>query len=116
MEKDLKIKITEDVFRKAKRLLEAGWTQMETAETLGISKTSVYSINQSKEYKDYKTEINKKNREKKPAVVESVNTKELYFQQQILGMIRCQNQMMTDMKKTMELISNKITDLVDQLT
>ena len=112
-------KVNDEVFDKAKTLLSCGIPQNQTAKLLGISITTVKKIIKAdsvEEYKRKNREDKKEQHNKNAEAKQTVDTKELYFQQQILGMIRQQNQMIFDMSKTIELVSNKITAIVEQLT
>ena len=111
-------KVTPELYTKAKTLLGIGiFSEREIAEKLDVSQTTIRNIKSSIDFEDYKNKIKddfskiQKNETKK-----GVDTKEILFQQQVLGMIREQNSMILSLIKTMELVSNKITAIVDQLT
>ena len=110
-----KEKVTPELYAKAKVLLEVGISQREIAEKLEVSQTTIRNINATKDHAEYKELIKDSFGKTHKKETKDVDTKQILFQQQLIGMIREQNKMLSDIQKTMELLSNKLTAIVEQL-
>ena len=109
-------KVTPELYQKAKTLLEVGIQQRVIAEKLGVSQTTIRNINSTEDHAGYRKFINESmGKSKAKNETKDVDTKQILFQQQVMGMIRDQNRTLSDIQKTMELVSNKLTAIVEQL-
>lgn len=123
-------KVTEELFKNAKLMINAGMSQRQIAKILNVSQNAICHINITDTLKDYNALVAKKSqadRDKKKGIVKPAEQKEepqkelppqvVEYRQNVT--IQATHYMMQEMQKTNELlklISNKLAFIVEELT